>query len=44
MRLSATCIQRPVLTWVLSIIITLFGVISFKYLGVHGYSKESRRY
>lgn len=37
MSLSATCIQRPVLTWVLSIIIVLFGVIGFTYLGVREY-------
>lgn len=37
MSLSATCIQRPVLTWVLSIIIILFGVIGFTYLGVREY-------
>ncbi len=33
MSLSATCIQRPVSTWVLSIII-LFGVIGFTHLGL----------
>lgn len=37
MSLSATCIQRPVLTWVLAITIVLFGVIGFTYLGVREY-------
>ncbi|MDZ7269150.1 MAG: efflux RND transporter permease subunit [candidate division KSB1 bacterium] len=37
MSLSATCIHRPVLTWVMSIIIVLFGVIGFTYLGVREY-------
>lgn len=37
MSLSAICIQRPVLTWVLAITIVLFGVIGFTYLGVREY-------
>ena len=37
MSLSATCIRRPVLTIVLSIIVVLFGVIGFTYLGVREY-------
>ena len=37
MSLSATCIQRPVLTWVISIVIILFGAIGFTYLGVREY-------
>ncbi len=34
MSLSATSIKRPVLASVLSIIITLFGIIAYRYLGV----------
>ena len=37
MSLSATCIRRPVLTIVMSIIVILFGVIGFTYLGVREY-------
>lgn len=37
MSLSATCIQRPVFTIVLSTIVVLFGVIGFTYLGVREY-------
>lgn len=37
MSLSATCIRRPVLTIVMSIIVVLFGVIGFTYLGVREY-------
>ncbi|MDZ7359117.1 MAG: efflux RND transporter permease subunit [candidate division KSB1 bacterium] len=37
MSLSAICIRRPVLTWVMSIMIVLFGVIGFNYLGVREY-------
>jgi len=37
MSLSATCIHRPVLTIVMSIIVVLFGVIGFTYLGVREY-------
>ena len=37
MSLSATSIQRPVMTLVMSIIIVLFGVIGFTYLGVREY-------
>jgi len=37
MSLSATCIKRPVLTIVMSIIVVLFGVIGFTYLGVREY-------
>lgn len=37
MSLSATCIRRPVLTIVLSIIVVLFGGIGFTYLGVREY-------
>jgi multidrug efflux pump len=35
--LSTTSIQRPVLTWVMSIVIVLFGLIGFTYLGVREY-------
>lgn len=35
--LSSICIERPVLTIVLSITIVLFGVIGFTYLGVREY-------
>lgn len=34
MSLSSTSIKRPVLTIVLSIVIVLFGVVGFRYLGV----------
>ncbi|MCC7263791.1 MAG: efflux RND transporter permease subunit, partial [Candidatus Latescibacteria bacterium] len=37
MSLSATCIRRPVLTIVLSIVLVLFGGIGFTYLGVREY-------
>ncbi len=37
MSLSATCIHRPVLTIVLSIVIVLFGIIGFTWLGVREY-------
>ncbi|MDZ7292498.1 MAG: efflux RND transporter permease subunit [candidate division KSB1 bacterium] len=37
MSLSAICIRRPVLTIVMSMIIVLFGVIGFTYLGVREY-------
>lgn len=37
MNLSILCIQRPVLTLVMSIIIILFGVIGFNSLGVREY-------
>ncbi|MBI2502057.1 MAG: efflux RND transporter permease subunit [Candidatus Latescibacteria bacterium] len=37
MSLSATCIRRPVLTIVLSIVVVLFGGIGFTYLGVREY-------
>jgi hydrophobe/amphiphile efflux-1 (HAE1) family protein len=34
MNLASTCIERPVLTTVLSIVILLFGIIGFRELGV----------
>ncbi len=37
MSLSAICIRRPVLTLVMSILVVLFGVIGFTYLGVREY-------
>lgn len=37
MRLSEVSIKRPVLATVMSIIIVLFGVIGFTYLGVRDY-------
>ena len=37
MSLSTTSINRPVLTIVMNLIIILFGVIGFKYLGVREY-------
>lgn len=37
MSLSAICIRRPVLTIVMSILVVLFGVIGFTYLGVREY-------
>jgi len=37
MNLSSVCIERPVLTTVISTIIVLFGVIGFTYLGVREY-------
>jgi multidrug efflux pump len=37
MSLSATCIRRPVLSIVMSLVIILFGVISFTFLGVREY-------
>lgn len=37
MSLSATCIRRPVLAMVLNIVVILFGVIGFTYLGVREY-------
>ncbi len=37
MSLSTTSIQRPVMTIVMSIVIVLFGVIGFTYLGVREY-------
>ncbi len=37
MSLSATCIQRPVLTIVMSIVIVVFGIIGFTFLGVREY-------
>lgn len=37
MSLSAVCIRRPVFTIVLSIMIVLFGIIGFTYLGVREY-------
>ncbi len=37
MSLSATSIQRPVLTLVFSIVIVIFGVIGFTFLGVREY-------
>ncbi len=37
MSLSATCIHRPVLTIVMSIIVVLFGIIGFTFLGVREY-------
>ena len=37
MSLSSTCIQRPVLTIVLSIAIVVFGAIGFTFLGVREY-------
>jgi multidrug efflux pump len=37
MSLSAICIQRPVLTVVMSITVVLFGVIGFTFLGVREY-------
>jgi multidrug efflux pump len=37
MNLPSTCIERPVLSIVLSILIVLFGVISFVFLGVREY-------
>jgi multidrug efflux pump len=35
--LSSTCIQRPVLTIVFSIVIVVFGIIGFTFLGVREY-------
>jgi multidrug efflux pump len=35
--LSAVCIRRPVLTTVISIVVVLFGVIGYTYLGVREY-------
>lgn len=37
MSLSATCIQRPVLTIVIAITIVIFGIIGFTFLGVREY-------
>src|SRR4030042_3723397 len=37
MSLSAVCIRRPVLTIVMSIMVVLFGIIEFTYLGVREY-------
>ena len=37
MSLSAVCIRRPVLTIVMAIVIVLFGIIGFTYLGVREY-------
>lgn len=37
MSLSTTSIKRPVLAWVMSIIIVLFGLIGYKFLGVREY-------
>jgi hydrophobe/amphiphile efflux-1 (HAE1) family protein len=37
MNLSSVCIERPVLTTVISTIIVLFGVIGFTFLGVREY-------
>ena len=37
MSLSSTCIQRPILTIVLSIAVVVFGVIGFTFLGVREY-------
>jgi multidrug efflux pump len=37
MSLSATSIRRPVMTLVMSIVIVLFGIIGFTYLGVREY-------
>ncbi len=37
MSLSAVCIRRPVFTIVLSIVVVLFGIIGFTYLGVREY-------
>ena len=37
MSLSATSIRRPVLAMVMSIVIVLFGIIGFNYLGVREY-------
>ncbi len=37
MTLSSLCIHRPVLTWVLTIAIILFGTISFTFLSVREY-------
>ncbi len=37
MSLSSICIQRPVLTIVMSILIVLFGIIGYTYLGVREY-------
>lgn len=37
MSLSAVCIRRPVLTIVMSIVVVLFGIIGFTYLGVREY-------
>ncbi|MGK7368962.1 MAG: efflux RND transporter permease subunit, partial [Candidatus Halalkalibacterium sp. M3_1C_030] len=37
MSLSSLSIRRPVLASVMSIVIILFGVISFNYLGVREY-------
>ena len=37
MSLSAVCIRRPVLTIVMSIMVVLFGIIGFTYLGVREY-------
>jgi len=43
MSLSATCIRRPVLTIVMSIIVVLFGVIGFTYLGVREYTIRGKK-
>ena len=37
MSLASTCINRPVLTIVLSIVIVVFGVIGFSFIGVREY-------
>ncbi len=37
MSLSSTCIQRPILTIVFSIVIVIFGIIGFTFLGVREY-------
>ncbi|MBI5215940.1 MAG: efflux RND transporter permease subunit [Ignavibacteriae bacterium] len=37
MSLSSICIKRPVMTIVLSVVILLFGIIGFTYLGVREY-------
>ena len=37
MSLSSVCIERPVLTTVMSIVILLFGIIGFTYLGLREY-------
>jgi hydrophobe/amphiphile efflux-1 (HAE1) family protein len=37
MSLSTTSVNRPVLAWVMSIIIMLFGIIGYKFLGVREY-------
>ena len=37
MSLAATCIQRPVLTIVLSVVIVVFGIIGYTFLGVREY-------